>query len=68
MSLLCGEADLPDGFETNFYVNPVTWLIERQRDRRAYHPSSDPREITVESVQDRFMRLCGVPLERRRTT
>jgi hypothetical protein len=54
-----------DGFETFFYVNPATWLIERQRDVRAYHPSSDPKKITVETVHDGFADLCGVKVPAR---
>jgi hypothetical protein len=54
----------PDGFETYFYVNPATWLIERQRDRRAYHPSNDATRITVETVSSDFRPLCGVQFAR----
>jgi hypothetical protein len=52
----------PDGFETYFYINPKTWLPERQRDERAYHPSSDPKKITIESVQADFALRCGVAM------
>lgn len=54
-----------DGFETLFYVNPGTWLIERQRDHRAYHPSSDPKKITVENVFVEFTTACGVKIPSR---
>jgi hypothetical protein len=54
----------PDGFETYLYVNPATWLIERQRDQRAYHPSNDPTRIRVETVQSAFAPLCGVRFAR----
>jgi len=53
-----------DGFETYFYVNPRSWLIERQRDRRAYHPSNDPTVIRVESVYEAFGPMCGVQFAR----
>jgi hypothetical protein len=53
-----------DGFETYLYVNPQTWLIERQRDRRAYHPSNDPTVIRVESVHQSFAPMCGVQFAR----
>jgi hypothetical protein len=53
-----------DGFETYLYVNPSSWLIERQRDQRAYHPSNDPTQIRVESVQGAFGPLCGVQFAR----
>lgn len=51
-----------DGFETYFYINPATWMVERRRDRRAYHPAIDSTEILIESVSDGFAPLCGVPL------
>ena len=54
----------PDGFETYLYVNPQTWLIERQRDQRAYHPSNDPTVIRVESVHQAFAPMCGVQFAR----
>jgi hypothetical protein len=54
----------PDGFETYFYVNPTSGLIERQRDRRAYHPSNDPTQIRVEVVMADFAPLCGVQVAR----
>lgn len=53
-----------DGFETYFYVNPSSWLIERQRDQRAYHPSNDPTVIRVESVHAAFAPMCGVQFAR----
>jgi hypothetical protein len=36
-------------------------MLERQRDERAYHPTVDPKKITVESVQADFEPHCGVP-------
>jgi hypothetical protein len=39
---------LADGFTTYFYVNPRTWLIERQRDERALHPDADPAKKWIE--------------------
>ena len=54
----------PDGFETYFYVNPQSWLIERQRNQRAYHPSNDPTVIRVETVHADFAPLCGVQFAR----
>lgn len=51
-----------DGFETYFYINPANWMVERRRDRRAYHPAVDSTEILVESVSEAFAPLCGVPL------
>jgi hypothetical protein len=51
-----------DGFQTHFYVNPKTWVLDRQRDERAYHPTNDPKKITVETIQTGFAKRCGVPL------
>ncbi len=53
-----------DGFETYLYVNPQSWLVERQRDQRAYHPSVDPTVIRVESVHQAFAPMCGVQFAR----
>jgi len=39
---------LADGFTTYFYVNPHTWLIERQRDERALHPDADAAKKWIE--------------------
>jgi hypothetical protein len=39
---------LADGFTTYFYVNPHTWLIERQRDERALHPDADAAKQWIE--------------------
>jgi hypothetical protein len=39
---------LADGFTTYFYVNPDTWLIERQRDERALHPDADAAKKWIE--------------------
>ena len=42
------EFVLADGFTTYFYVNPDTWLIERQRDERALHPDADASRKWIE--------------------
>ena len=43
------EITLSDGFETYRYVNPKTWLIDRGRDFRAFHPARDPRRKWIET-------------------
>lgn len=53
---------LTDGFQTYFYVNALSWLPDRRRDERAYHPSADPKKIMIETVQSDFSRRCGVQL------
>ena len=45
------EFALADGFTTYFYVNPDTWLIERQRDQRALHPDA---EASMKWIEQRF--------------
>jgi hypothetical protein len=40
---------LSDGFVTYRYVNPKTWLIDRGRDFRAFHPALDPHQTWVET-------------------
>ena len=40
---------LSDGFVTYRYVNPKTWLIDRGRDYRAFHPALDSHETWVET-------------------
>ena len=40
---------LSDGFVTYRYVNPSTWLINRGRDFRAFHPALDSHETWVET-------------------
>jgi hypothetical protein len=42
------ELVLADRFTTYFYVNPDTWLIERQRDERALHPDADATKKWIE--------------------
>ena len=42
-----------DGFETYFYVNPRSWLIERQRDRLSseQRPHGDPGRVGLRGVR-----------------
>jgi hypothetical protein len=40
---------LSDGFVTYRYVNPKTWIIDRGRDFRAFHPARDPHATWVET-------------------
>ena len=54
------KAKLADGFETFFYINAETALIERRRDRRALHPDVDAEERPIETVYGDFAVDCGV--------
>lgn len=51
---------LSDGFETYRYVNPDTWLIERGRDYRAFHPAVNDKKTWVETVWSGYRPVAGV--------
>ena len=53
------EFALADGFTTYFYVNPDTWLIERQRDERALHPDADASRKWIEQRFGDYRRVDG---------
>lgn len=51
---------LSDGFETYRYVEPTSWLMERGRDYRAFHPAVDSKETWVETRWSDFRPVEGV--------
>jgi hypothetical protein len=51
---------LSDGFVTYRYVNPKTWLIERGRDFRAFHPALDPHQTWVETRWSDYRAVEGL--------
>jgi len=51
---------LSDGFVTYRYVNPTTWLIERGRDYRAFHPALDGHETWVETRWSDYRPVQGM--------
>lgn len=51
---------LSDGFDTDWYVHPDTWLLERRRDVRALHPDQDPTERRLETRWSDFRSVAGV--------
>lgn len=51
---------LSDGFETYRYVNPDTWLIDRGRDYRAFHPAMDAKQTWVETVWSDYRPVDGL--------
>jgi hypothetical protein len=53
------ELRLQDGFVTYLYLNPATYLIERQRDIRALHPDADPTQKWIERRFEDFRRAEG---------
>lgn len=53
------ELKLQDGFTTYLYLNPTTYLIERQRDTRALHPDADPTQKWIERRFEDFRSVDG---------
>jgi hypothetical protein len=53
---------LTDGFDTYRYVNPNTWLIERSRDFRAFHPAIDGTKTWIETVWSDYRTIEGIKL------
>jgi hypothetical protein len=51
---------LSDGFETDWYVHPDSWLLERRRDVRALHPDQDATERRLETQWSDFRPVAGV--------
>ncbi|HEV2111771.1 MAG TPA: hypothetical protein VGT99_10495 [Gammaproteobacteria bacterium] len=52
---------LSDGFETYRYINPDTWLIERGRDFRSFHPARNhDRKTWIETVWSDYRPVQGV--------
>jgi hypothetical protein len=54
------RATLSDGFEVTYYVNPETWLIERDRQRRAMHVDVDPTPEWIETRYEDYRPAAGV--------
>jgi hypothetical protein len=50
---------LSDGFETYRYVNPNTWLIDRGRDFRAFHPALNSQKTWVETRWSDYRSVGG---------
>jgi outer membrane lipoprotein-sorting protein len=51
---------LSDGFVTYRYINPRTWMIERGRDFRAFHPAIDDKKTWIETVWSDYRPVDGV--------
>lgn len=51
---------LSDGFETQIYVHPETWLIERGRDFAAIHVDVDPTKLRLENQYLDYRPVDGV--------
>jgi hypothetical protein len=64
---------LDDGFQVTYYVHPESWLIERERTRRALHVDVDPTPEWIETVYSDYRPVGGVlypfkQMERQLTT
>ncbi len=51
---------LDDGFEVRYYLHPDTWLIERERTRRAMHVDVDPTPRWIETLHGDYRPVGGV--------
>ena len=51
---------LKDGYVTDLYVDPETWLITRRRDERPLHIDIDPKPTTIEQRMSDFRKVSGV--------
>jgi hypothetical protein len=53
------ELRLQDGFVTYLYLSPTSYLIDRQRDVRALHPSADPSQKWIERTFEDYRNVDG---------
>jgi hypothetical protein len=51
---------LDDGFQVTYYVHPDSWLIERERTRRALHVDVDPTPEWIETVYSDYRPAGGI--------
>ena len=51
---------LDDGYTTDLFVDPKTWLITRRRDVRPLHVDHDPTPTTIEQRMSDFRKVSGV--------
>lgn len=51
---------LDDGFEVRYYLNPETWLIDRERTQRALHVDIDPAPQWIETIHSDYRPVGGV--------
>ncbi len=54
------QMSFPDGFANFVYLNPDSYLIERQRDFRAMHPDADLTKKRLEIRYSDFRKVAGV--------
>jgi hypothetical protein len=51
---------LKDGYETDLYLDPESWLITRRRDERPLHVDIDPTPTMIEQRMTDFRKVSGV--------
>jgi hypothetical protein len=56
------EITLSDGFTTFRYINPTSWLIERGRDFRAFHPAINDKKTWIETIWSDYRTVEGLKL------
>jgi hypothetical protein len=56
---------LDDGFESLYFLDPATWLIERDRQRRALHVDVDPTPEWIETSYEDYRPVGGVQFPHR---
>ena len=54
------EVRMRDGSVNNFYINPTSWLIDRSRSQRTFHPDLDPKKSWIESRFSAFRKVQGI--------
>jgi len=54
------EATLDDGCQTTYYLNPTTWLIERERQYRPLHVDINPTPEWIETTFEDYRTVAGV--------
>ena len=51
---------MKDSYETYLYINPTSWMIDRRRDFRAFHPDIDPKKAYAEKRYGDFRKVDGI--------
>ena len=54
------QLTLDDGFAVRYYLNPETWLIDRERTQKAMHVDIDPTPLWIETTYSDFRPVGGV--------
>jgi hypothetical protein len=54
------RVEMSDSYETFLYINPQTWLIDRRRDLRAFHPDLDSTKRYIDKKYSDYQSVSGV--------